>query len=596
MHGARFARGSSVKGDAMHDRRWTFALLTGLLIAGAARSVLAQNDSKAQPAKEPGKEATAPKTDETKAQPGKEPGREGTAPKSKEKTYVFEMRNKPWAGVIEWLVDNTGLPFISDNTPPTGTFTYVAPRTGLNPKALTMSEIFDVVNENLIAKKFVLIRRPAAITLVPADEKIPVELVPKISIDELSKFGNSEIVQVEYPLKSLIAEEIAPEAKKLLGNFSEVVVLSRANRLVLQDNVGSLRRLIKMIEDIEKNEEGAETYTHKCIYVRARDAEATLRNILGNPNETVVTAVQPGAAPMGGGPGGAGRDRESRDREGGGGGPPGFRDFGGGFGGGFGGFNRPQPLLKERSRKYTIATDDRTNTVYINGPADKIDLAKKVLAKLDVGTQPLIIGQPSLQTYQVPQGNAIELAKTLLEIHKGASNLRIQAVGNTQLLVYASPEEQIEIARQLQGVRPPAGATEKIPVAALDAEKVSGTLTAMFGDPKTGAPYISFEPLSNSILVKGSTEQVVEVKLALKAITSDAAVDGNVRIINLDKGSAATLAEALQRVLKDMRPGTDVKVISPGSAPLEPRIPERKGATQELREKEISYYDGPQPI
>ena len=30
-----------------------------------------------------------------------------------------------------------------------------------------------------------------------------------------------------------------------------MVVLSRANRLVLQDNVGSLRRLIKMIEDIE---------------------------------------------------------------------------------------------------------------------------------------------------------------------------------------------------------------------------------------------------------------------------------------------------------------------------------------------------------
>ncbi len=545
----------------MQDRRWTFALLTGLLLAGAARSVLAQHETKAQPAKEPAKEATAPK--------------------SKEKTYLFEMRNKPWAGVIEWLSDNTGLPFISDNTAPSGTFTFVEPRTGLQPKQRTMAEIFDMVNENLIAKKFVLIRRPAAIALVAADEKIPVELVPQVPIEELAKYGNSEIVQVVYPLKSLIAEEIAPEAKKLLGNFGEVVVLARANQLVLQDNVGTLRRLIKMLEGIEKSEEGVETHSHKCIYVRARDAEATLRGILGNPNETVITTVQPGATPMGAGPGG--RDRgDGRDLSGFGGPAGAFGAFGG----------RPQPVLKERSRKYTIASDERTNTVYINGPADKIALAKGVLAKLDIGTQALIIGQPSLQTYEVPAGNAVEMAKTLLEIHKGASNLRILPLGNTRLMVHASPEEQIEIARQLQGVRPPGGATEKIPVAALEAEKVSLILTAMFGDSKTGAPYISFEPNSNSVLVKGSTEQVNEVKIALKAITSDAAVDGNVRIISLQQGSAVTLAEALQRLIKDMRPGTDVKVISPGSTP-EPKTPERKSL--EPREQEISFQEAQPP-
>ncbi len=71
----------------MRNRRWMYALLTGLALAGAARSVLAQNETKdKEPAKEPAKEAT----------------REGASSKetAKDKRYLFEMRNKPWAGVF----------------------------------------------------------------------------------------------------------------------------------------------------------------------------------------------------------------------------------------------------------------------------------------------------------------------------------------------------------------------------------------------------------------------------------------------------------------------------------------------------------------
>ena len=48
----------------MRDRRWMFALLTGLLLAGAARSVLGQTGSKEPAAKEGAKDGAkdAPKS------------------------------------------------------------------------------------------------------------------------------------------------------------------------------------------------------------------------------------------------------------------------------------------------------------------------------------------------------------------------------------------------------------------------------------------------------------------------------------------------------------------------------------------------------
>lgn len=566
----------------MPDRRWMYALVTGLLLAGAARSVLAQNEAKTQPAKESGKEATKDTS--------KDASKEAAVPK--EKTYIVEFRNKPWAGIFEWLVDQTGLPLIGDNQPPTGVFNYIAPRTGLKPKQYTLSEVVDILNEGLITKKYILLRRPAAWQLVPADEKIPSELVPKVLVEDLDKHGNSEIVQIVYTLKTLNADEFAPEAKKMMGNFSEVAVLSRSNQLVLQDTVGSLKRLMKLVDDIESSDSGqAETFSHKCLYVRARDAEQVLRNFLGDPNQ-VIDIIKKAET----GSGGSER-REERDP----------RNPFGGFGGGapgFGGFGQRQPQTIQKILKHTITSDDRTNTVYVNGPPNKIAQAKAVLAKLDVpqykGQPQYLPGVPLLQTYQVPAGNAVDLAKTLLEIHKGASNLRISAIGNNQIMVYAGPEEQMEIAKQLQGARAPGGSTEKIPLAALEAANVATMLKAMFGDAKTGAPFIDAELSSNSIIVKGSSEQVQEVKTAITAITSDAGAvqAGNVRIISLDKGSAATLAEALQRLLSQMR-DNDVRVILPGAPAPQPvpapMPPERKPILREPREESISFQEEPPP-
>src|SRR5437870_2632135 len=98
-------------------------LLLGVALVGIAGLLQAQSPDKTPKTGTP-PAATATKQVETPAKPA-----EATAPAAKlgEKTVAFEMRDKPWSQVLEWLADQTGLA-VSTVYKPTGTFTFIAPK------------------------------------------------------------------------------------------------------------------------------------------------------------------------------------------------------------------------------------------------------------------------------------------------------------------------------------------------------------------------------------------------------------------------------------------------------------------------------------
>jgi type II secretory pathway component GspD/PulD (secretin) len=213
-----------------------------------------------------------------------------------------------------------------------------------------------------------------------------------------------------------------------------------------------------------------------------------------------------------------------------------------------------------------ITADERTNTVLITGPADTIAKAKEILKKIDVavGDQPpRLIGEPLFKTYPVPSGNAEAIATTLKDIYKASSTTRISAVGNSSILVYAGPDEQFEIAKHIHSAKEQGGGVEVLALNTLEASKVVDTLKGMFGsDTKTGCPYLEADLTRNAITVKGTTDQISEVRAALKAIGEGGGpAAGTGVIITLDKGSAPALAEALKQMLEKME--HPVKVITP---------------------------------
>src|SRR5262249_53392829 len=161
----------------------------------------------------------------------------------------------------------------------------------------------------------------------------------------------------------------------------------------------------------------------------------------------------------------------------------------GGFRGG------PQAVtVPNKIRMHSITSDERTNSVLVTGPADKIAQAKTILVKLDVA-QPgqdnkVLIGPPEMKFYDVAPGTPQVMAKTLQEIYKNSPNIKVSAVGQSQILVYATLDDHFDIKKQLRGTTEvKTNTTELINLTILDAGKVADTLKAMFGDVKTGAPY-----------------------------------------------------------------------------------------------------------
>ncbi len=82
-----------------------------------------------------------------------------------ERRFTFELRNKPWNSVFDWLTDQTGLP-VMNNYKLAGTFTFVPPP----GKTYTMSELLDIVNESLRGQQYELLQRKNSILVAPSDE------------------------------------------------------------------------------------------------------------------------------------------------------------------------------------------------------------------------------------------------------------------------------------------------------------------------------------------------------------------------------------------------------------------------------------------
>lgn len=443
------------------------------------------------------------------------PAAEPAAPNGA-KTIAFEMRNKPWPDVLEWLAEQSGLEVITSHKP-TGTVTFIAPKTKV--RKYTIPQVIDILNEQLMSQKLLLVRRTNSFTILSTAGPVDAALLPRVEVGDLPNRGETELVTLVLPLNTLVAEEIVPEVKTMLGipaagpaggpgapaaaaaapSVASVVPLARSNQLILQGTVAQLKRVIQNLKESEDDERKGETYTYVCRFIHPREAEKILKEQLevqpppmammpGQPQQM----MQPG---MPGGPGGA---------------------------------NAP------KTRKVRVSSDERTKTVIVSGTADKLALAKKVLLAIDV------LADPTTRTELIPL-NTLDAAKIVDWLQKMHGDTKPQGADSGQ---------------QFRG----------------------GPFGQPFGggggnEPKISGPFIEADASRNAIIVKGTPEQIAAVRTSIKALGEDTGNDGrqagNMRTITLEKGSASTLAEALERLLPRMRKNP-VNVVIPGGENRKP--------------------------
>ncbi len=126
--------------------------------------------------------------------------------------------------------------------------------------------------------------------LVNLEDGIPPNLVPIIPESELDKRGEHELVSIVYSLSRLSAEEAQQEIRSLLGPQGSVVVLPKAQQLLITDTAGRLRMIRNVLARADSPEggviEAVEIFPVK--HVTPEEALAVLRQLLGIPADQFV--------------------------------------------------------------------------------------------------------------------------------------------------------------------------------------------------------------------------------------------------------------------------------------------------------------------
>ena len=207
--------------------------------------------------------------------------------------------------------------------------------------------------------------------------------------------------------------------------------------------------------------------------------------------------------------------------------------------------------------------DDSTNTVFINGAADKVAQGKAFLAKYDVqtpGAEKARPGRPEFQTYSVPSGNADALAQALQEHYRGTT-VRIRGCRVASFVVYATPDDQLDIIQTLSNhTKSSKEVTKNLAVGNMDPNDAVSMLGKMFTDPTKGGPVIIGRPgrdpdhrprqagageRRRGRAQGGQRQRGARVRRHV----------GQDRILTMPKdSSAADLAEALRQMMQSMGP------------------------------------------
>jgi type II secretory pathway component GspD/PulD (secretin) len=183
---------------------------------------------------------------------------------------------------------------------------------------------------------------------------------------------------------------------------------------------------------------------------------------------------------------------------------------------------------------------------------------------------------PQFRKYTLPTASAEPTLRVLQQFFQNTRSMRMSVIGNNTLLVWASPNDHEQVEAILQSI--PMPAIEVIPLNFLQSARTVETLRAMFRS--AAGLYLEADASRDAVIVRGNPEQIKEVKAALVQL-GEAPVAMPARIISIEQGNAATLADEIYRLMKEMKPNP-VQIITPDKKPepLKPKPdPKNPGKT-----------------
>ena len=455
------------------------------------------------------------------------------------RTIQFSFVKEPWENVMEWIAELSGLS-LQMEVVPQGTFNYIN-----DPNKYTLAEAIDVLNSQLIPKGLIIIRKGTYLKLLPLKE-VPPDLIPRISPDDLDKYGESQFVIVLFPLQNISADTAEKEVKQFKSENGEVVAMESVNRLMVKDAVSYVRVIRDYLKLIEQQGVGLQSKTRDfpLKFVSALKVEAMLRELFTLPpkqsanqqsqrsdrnnedlRDRMRQAFQGGGGGMnpfmmfgGGMPGGDPRGGDSRGGDSRGGDSRGGDSRGGDFRGGDsrGGERGSQSAANQ----ITLSVDEPHNRLFVIAPPTKLAIIEDIIKKIDVpreGQDPFKTPEPqepTVRPYRLSDGNAQSLSTALTAIYQNTPGVRFSAdPENNMVIAIATPDDQKAIAKLVQEFEYDERNSVVLSLQILDAGSMETLLNAMYASgqrdwrtgtsvPRPGQPRVVADRSRNQLMVR----------------------------------------------------------------------------------------------
>jgi len=468
--------------------------------------------------------------------------KESAQPEDDANLLSFNFRYAPWEMVLRRFAEEAQLNLQMDVVPP-GTLNY------FDKGRYTPTQALDVLNGYLLQKGYLLVRRDRFLVVVNIDDGIPPNLVPQVTVEELQNRGNNELVSIVVSLPGTDTATVSEEVTAMLGPQGKVVPMANLSRLVITDTGGNLRRIHRLlVGDNDGPKKSQKFRAFPLKYVSAVDADKIVRDLFGLPargsaNNVSATSSSNSASDR------YSRFRSSRDRGG--------RDERRGSS-----RTPPAPASTTTGDAVRLAIDERTNSLLVTASPENLMIVEEALQSVDVGEGPggVAIGgssnRPQLEVYEVQSADPREVTKTLDALLPGVV---VNEDGRARRIhILATPDEHRQIRAiidQLDGAGSGQGVTV-VNLTQLDPLAAAGTLRSLFEGDGSNVPTIEPDIAGRRLLVRGTTEQLAQIKTLLAQLGEDgtrqAGIDapdrGPIRTISLGGRDSGELIKLLQQV------------------------------------------------
>ncbi|HUU10639.1 MAG TPA: secretin N-terminal domain-containing protein, partial [Phycisphaerae bacterium] len=521
--------------------------------AGVVAPPPAAAPAKPDAAPPPAAEATPPAAAPAKpdaAPPAAAPAKPDAAPPAPAPALAkqeirFQFDGIPYDDVVRRFAQMAGKPII-------GEFHVEGTLTFFDPQPYTFDEAFDTLNLLLAMRGFTLVDTPRYLQVVAVKDatKSPLRIVR--GWDQAEGVRPGELVTMMLPLKYMTAEDAVRVLMPVVSTFGSVAALGRGRGIIITDRLENLTRIRVILDELDTGTLSSESQlkTFKLKHASARDVATVINGVFGS-----------------GGPTGGAVPRYIRDENG----------------------NRVrnpqygQPQAPQTDERVKATADQRTNTLFLIGPGDKIALAEQVVEQLDA-IEPSETGD--MRIFNLKNARAEDLANTIKQLLPQTAargrpgrpgpaatdqvETHVVADTNTNRLIVTAPLDQMvrieNLIRTLDQASEQVGGLRVFKLKMADAQQLATVVSNAIRKPTDPrgrsrgdaafAAQVSADTRTNSLIVSGTAGEIQTAEKLIEEL--DNPLDKETReihVVRLKVGDARQLAESLSRMLAQPNTG-----------------------------------------